>query len=74
MGDSPDAYTNYTAIRPQCLNPHHLFSDEGVVERPCTALNRNSMQSSTAGTYLEVRLPIRGVLQLRRGPLARITR
>jgi len=25
MRDSPDVYTIYTTIRPQCLNPHHLF-------------------------------------------------
>jgi hypothetical protein len=25
MRGFPDAYTNYTTIRPQCLNPHHLF-------------------------------------------------
>jgi len=26
MRGFPEAYTNYTTIRPQCLNPNHLFS------------------------------------------------
>ena len=74
MRDSPDAYTNYTTIRPQCLNPHHLFFWQKRDARAFVYAQPHSMHFSAAGTYLEVRLPIRGVLQLGRGPLDRITR
>jgi len=57
MRGFPDAYTNYTTIRPQCLNPHHQLCGRKRYARDFVYGERNSLPFSTAGTHLEVRLP-----------------
>ncbi len=41
MGDFPDAYTIYTAIREQCRIPHHQISDQSALYVSQHLLNRN---------------------------------
>jgi hypothetical protein len=67
MRGFPDAYTNYTTIRPQCLNPHHRLCGRKRYARAFVYGQRNSLPFSTAGTHLEVRYRMRRVSEMGRG-------